>query len=106
MALFAPYKILSSKLNSLPIEEGQIIFTTDTKEIYIDIDNSTRTKLYTDSVKSVSTNGNFLSFNCESEEKGSYSVNWQSNSVYTSRQEPKNMNIGDIWIVTENNGVE
>ena len=46
MALFVPYKILSSQLNSLPIQEGQLIFTTDTQEIYIDITDEIRKKLY------------------------------------------------------------
>ena len=45
MALFKPYKILSSQLNSLPITEGQFIITTDDGSLYVDISNSTRLKV-------------------------------------------------------------
>jgi len=53
--IFKPYKVLSSKLNSLPIKAGQFIITTDTKLIYVDIDNSTR-KCYTPTKLSELTN--------------------------------------------------
>lgn len=36
MALFKPYRCLESQLDQLPITDGQVIFTTDTKEIYMD----------------------------------------------------------------------
>ena len=39
MALFKPYRILHSQLNSLPIVEGQLIFVIDTKKIYLDINS-------------------------------------------------------------------
>ena len=45
MALFKPYKILSSQLNSLPIIEGQFIVTTDDGSLYVDINNSTRLRV-------------------------------------------------------------
>jgi hypothetical protein len=45
MALFKPYKGLSSQLESLPIREGQFIITTDTNALYIDISNSSRIRL-------------------------------------------------------------
>lgn len=48
MALFKPYKILSSQLNSLPIKEGQVIFTTDTKQLLLDITNNDRIVVYAD----------------------------------------------------------
>lgn len=53
--IFKPYKVLSSKLNSLPIKAGQFIITTDTKLIYVDIDNSTR-KCFTPTKLSELTN--------------------------------------------------
>lgn len=37
MALFKPYRILHSQLDSLPIVEGQLIFVIDTKKIYLDV---------------------------------------------------------------------
>lgn len=48
MALFKPYKTTSAKIDSLPIKEGQLIFTTDTKKIYFDITSSNRIVLYSD----------------------------------------------------------
>lgn len=39
MALFKPYRILHSQLNSLPIVEGQLIFVIDTKKIYLDVNS-------------------------------------------------------------------
>jgi hypothetical protein len=45
MALFKPYKIKNSELEKLTKKEGQIIFLTDTKEIYIDMDNNSRIKI-------------------------------------------------------------
>jgi len=46
MALFTPYKITSTQLDSLPIQEGQFIVTTDSKELYFDTASATRIKLY------------------------------------------------------------
>lgn len=43
-ALFKPYKITESQLSSLPIREGQMIITTDTKSIYLDISSTSRIK--------------------------------------------------------------
>ena len=45
MALFKPYKITSSQLNSLPIIEGQLIVTTDDGALYVDINSSTRRRV-------------------------------------------------------------
>lgn len=45
MAMFKPYKILSSQLSSLPIKEGQFIITTDTAEMYVDVSASSRIKI-------------------------------------------------------------
>ena len=48
MALFKPFKITENQLNSLPITAGQLIFTTDTKKIFFDIDDTERIILYSD----------------------------------------------------------
>lgn len=53
MALFKPYKIQSSQLNSLPKKEGQLIITTDDKALYIDISNSQRIKVYSDELAKI-----------------------------------------------------
>ena len=42
MALFKPYKITSDKLEDLAIQEGQIIITTDTKKLYVDVSATER----------------------------------------------------------------
>lgn len=46
MALVKHYKALESQLSSLPIVEGQIIYTTDTKKLYIDINSTTREEYF------------------------------------------------------------
>lgn len=46
MALVKHYKVLESQLSSLPIVEGQIIYTTDTKKLYIDINSTTREEYF------------------------------------------------------------
>lgn len=53
MALFKPYKITSSRLNSLPIKEGQFIFTTDDQALYVDVSNSLRIKVNADVISKV-----------------------------------------------------
>lgn len=42
MAMFKPYRIQSSQLNSLPIVDGQFIITTDTNQVYVDLEGNTR----------------------------------------------------------------
>lgn len=42
MTLFKPYKIEKSALDALAIKEGQLIFCTDTKEIYLDKNDTER----------------------------------------------------------------
>lgn len=48
MALFKPYKITSDKLEDLAIQEGQIIITTDTKKLYVDISATERIEVTSD----------------------------------------------------------
>ena len=48
MALVKHYKVLESQLSSLPIVEGQIIYTIDTKKIFLDVNNSTREEMSKD----------------------------------------------------------
>lgn len=42
MAIFKPYRVTSSQLNSLPIVDGQFIIVTDTNKVYVDLENNTR----------------------------------------------------------------
>lgn len=48
MALFKPYKITSDKLEDLAIQEGQIIITTDTKKLYVDVSATERIEVTSD----------------------------------------------------------
>jgi len=48
MALFKPYKITSDKLEDLAIQEGQIVITTDTKKLYVDISATERIEITAD----------------------------------------------------------
>ena len=48
MALFKPYKITSDKLEDLAIQEGQIIITTDTKKLYVDVSATERIEVTAD----------------------------------------------------------
>ena len=54
MAKLSLYKIDSSKLSSLPINEGQFIVTTDDKRIYLDDANGQRVALYSDEIDKLS----------------------------------------------------
>lgn len=48
MALFKPYKITSDKLEDLAIKEGQLIVTTDTKKLYVDVSATERIEVTSD----------------------------------------------------------
>lgn len=54
MALFKPYKITSDKLEDLAIQEGQIIITTDTKKLYVDVSATERIEVTSDAEVDVS----------------------------------------------------
>lgn len=73
MALFKPYKILSSQLDSLPIAEGQLIITTDTQSIYLDNAEGVRTLVGV--AKGI--------------------------DIKVSAEEPSEISEGDIWMVVE-----
>lgn len=48
MVLFKPYKITSDKLEDLAIQEGQIVITTDTKKLYVDVSATKRIEITAD----------------------------------------------------------
>ena len=50
MALFQPCKITSSQLNSVSINEGQLIVTIDDGNLYMDVNNNTRKQIAKDGV--------------------------------------------------------
>ena len=39
MSQFKPYMITEAQKNNLPVKNGQLIFTTDKKNIYLDQEN-------------------------------------------------------------------
>lgn len=69
MALFKPYKVLSTQLSSLPVLDGQVIFVTDTQEIYLD-----------------SGDGRTL-------------ISSKTPNVVMSAEEPEGLSAGDFWLV-------
>lgn len=86
MALVKHYKVLESQLSSLPIVEGQIIYTTDTKKIFLDVNNSTREEMSKDEL--------ITSTELESELL-------KRNKIVLSSTEPSDLLTGDIWGVLE-----
>lgn len=62
MAKFKPYKILESQLDSLPIQEGQFILTTDTKKLYSDTAANTRILLSQDTITDLSISGTTITY--------------------------------------------
>lgn len=54
MALFKPYKITSDKLEDLAIQEGQIVITTDTKKLYVDVSATKRIEITADAENDLS----------------------------------------------------
>lgn len=62
MAKFKPYKILESQLDSLPIQEGQFILTTDTKKLYSDTAANTRILLSQDAITDLSISGTTITY--------------------------------------------
>ena len=77
MAQFKPYKITSEQLDSLPITEGQLIFLTDTAQIFLDTSSTTRTEICAAETSSGGT------------------------TVTVSTTEPSDLSTGDIWMVLE-----
>ena len=52
---FKPYKKTKAEMQSIPIKEGQVIFTIDTKELYIDKSNTERILALSDTTYKVAT---------------------------------------------------
>ena len=48
MSLFNPCKLTNDKLSDLPIKEGQLIVTTDTKKLYVDVSPTERIEVAAD----------------------------------------------------------
>ena len=62
MAKFKPYKLLESQLDSLPIQEGQFILTTDTNKLYSDTAANTRILISPDAITDLSVNGTTITY--------------------------------------------
>lgn len=74
MAKFQPYKISSSQLSQLAKKEGQLILTTDTKKLYLDVDNSTRIIINADAVVGFSTSGKTITYTREDGTTGTFTT--------------------------------
>lgn len=81
MAKFKPYKLLSSKLSSLPIVEGQLILTTDTKKLYFDIDSKTRILVNSDAVVGLTVSGKTVTYTKANGETGTFDTQ-DTNTIY------------------------
>ena len=44
--MIKPFETTDAKLETIPIQEGQMLYTTDTLKIYLDIDDNTRLEMY------------------------------------------------------------
>lgn len=53
-ALFKPYRVTKAKLDNLAIKDGQLIYVTDTQEIYLDISDTQRIQVLSDHIKEIS----------------------------------------------------
>lgn len=53
-ALFKPYRVTKAKLDSLAIKDGQLIYVTDSQEIYLDISDTQRIQVLSDHIKEIS----------------------------------------------------
>lgn len=62
MAKFKPYKLLESQLGSLPIKEGQLILTTDTKKLFCDISADDRIGISSDLIADLSVDGRIITY--------------------------------------------
>jgi hypothetical protein len=107
MALFKPYKILSSDLNSLPINEGQIIVTTDDQSLYIDAANNQRIKIGTTDLASkqntLISGTNIKTLNNNSI-LGEGNLSLVEGAIVVSNTEPTDPNV-EVWIDTSESGV-
>ena len=82
MAKFKPYKLLSSKLSSLPIVEGQLILTTDTKKLYFDIDSKTRILVNSDAVVGFTVSGKTVTYTKANGTTGTFDTQ-DTNTIYS-----------------------
>lgn len=111
---FRPYKMLSSRLNDFACVQGQLIFTTDTKRLYIDTTNAkagrlevsadavTNVELGTDKRTLTFTKADGSSFNHKividvDSELDAQSLNPVQNAVVAAALEAANTNIEDIF---------
>ena len=82
MAKFKPYKLLSSKLSSLPIVEGQLVLATDTKKLYFDIDSKTRILVNSDAVVGFTVSGKTVTYTKANGTTGTFDTQ-DTNTTYS-----------------------
>ena len=58
--MFSHYKITSNHLNSLPINQWQLIFLADSKIIYLDINSTQRIKITSNLTSDLTNDSNFI----------------------------------------------
>lgn len=82
MAKFKPYKLLSSKLSSLPIVEGQLVLATDTKKLYFDINSTTRVLVNSDAIVNFSVSGKTVTYTRADGTTGTFNTQ-DTNTTYS-----------------------
>ena len=82
MAKFKPYKLLSSKLSSLPIIEGQLVLATDTKKLYFDINSTTRVLVNSDAVINFSVSGKTVTYTRADGTTGTFNTQDKDTTYY------------------------
>lgn len=82
MAKFKPYKLLSSKLSSLPIVEGQLVLATDTKKLYFDINSTTRILVNSDAIVNFSVSGKTVTYTRADGTTGTFNTQ-DTNTTYS-----------------------
>lgn len=82
MAKFKPYKLLSSKLSSLPIIEGQLVLATDTKKLYFDINSTTRVLVNSDAIINFSVSGKTVTYTRADGTTGTFNTQ-DTNTTYS-----------------------
>ncbi len=101
MAFVKHFKVTESQLSLVPKQEGQIIFTTDTKKIFLDVDNVTRTEIIKDELVTEAEMSKELIDKFSKVSKLIQDEINKKNNVVLSGTEPENLQAGDVWGIIE-----
>lgn len=107
MAQFLPYKLIESNIEMLPIKEGQIIYSTDKRNVYLDIE-AERIPLQqiflttkTNREKMISSGEGYVGFYYETDTNYIYYYNgdiWKDIKVISAKVDNKGQEITETYI--------